>query len=135
MLWLLDTLQNAHNGPEARAKERKEVKGGGEIRMGSDQWTVPTYTLDLANSIRALLLRNIPHGTYHLVNEGSVTWFDFAREIFRITGLSPKIKKITTGESSTMIKRPKRSILKNQKLKKLSKYEAKKIIYKKYTIL
>ena len=89
-----------------------------ELRVVSDQWTAPTYTLDLATGINALLLRKVPHGTYHLVNEGSATWFDFAKEIFHIANYSSKIKKISTENSGSRIDRPPRSVLKNIKLKK-----------------
>ncbi|OGZ05581.1 MAG: dTDP-4-dehydrorhamnose reductase [Candidatus Lloydbacteria bacterium RIFCSPHIGHO2_01_FULL_54_11] len=95
------------------------AKEGGEVRVVADQFTAPTYTRDLADGIRELLAKEVPCGTYHLVNEGSATWHDFAREIFRRSGLRTKLTKTTTADSGTTIDRPKRSILKNKKLKAL----------------
>lgn len=95
-----------------RGREKKE------LRVVSDQWTAPTYTRDLSDGIKTLISRKVPYGTYHLINEGSTTWFDFAKGIFSIVGYSPKMKKIVTGKSGSKIDRPQRSILKNIKLKK-----------------
>lgn len=96
----------------ARAQECDEVK------MVFDQWTRPTYTLDLADGIAQFLRREVPYGTYHLTNEGSATWCDFAKEIFRLKGFSTKIKKIATAESGTTINRPLKSLLQNMRLKR-----------------
>ena len=95
------------------AKEKKEVK------VVADQWTTPTYTLDLALGIKKIILNDVPFGTYHLVNEGSTTWHHFAQKIFEFSALSPTLIQITTAQSGTKINRPKKSILKNTKLKSL----------------
>jgi dTDP-4-dehydrorhamnose reductase len=62
-----------------------------EVRVVSDQFGSPTYTLDLAKAIFALLghelchrspfQRQIHYGIYNFANEGSCSWHEFAEEI------------------------------------------------------
>jgi dTDP-4-dehydrorhamnose reductase len=95
------------------------AKEKGELNVVGDQWTSPTYTKDLADAIRVILDRNIPFGTYHLSGEGKTTWVNFAEGIFRNAGLSPKLSSVTTAGSGTKIRRPRMSVLRNEKLKSL----------------
>lgn len=47
----------------------------------------PTYTLDLAQRTWEILARNPSGGVYHAANSGACSWYDFAREAFRLLGL------------------------------------------------
>jgi len=55
---------------------------------------VPTYSVDLSRAIGALM-RN-PPGTFHVVNSGSCTWYQFARRIVQLTGGSSTVVPITS---------------------------------------
>jgi len=99
------------------AKERKDLK------IINDQFGKPTYTFDLAKATKKLLASNKPFGTYHLLNEGATTWYQFAKEIIRIAGLKTKISPCRTFEYQTLAKRPKYSILLNTKLSKLRSWK------------
>jgi dTDP-4-dehydrorhamnose reductase len=57
------------------------------IEVVEDQVGSPTYTPDLAGFALELLEKKAEPGFYHFSNEGSCSWFDFAREIRRQTGL------------------------------------------------
>lgn len=61
-----------------------------EITVVDDQLGQPTYTRDLAEQTVALLDADAPAGVYHATNSGECTWFDFAREIFRLAGHDPE---------------------------------------------
>ncbi len=58
---------------------------GGPVRVVDDQTGSPTTTRDLARAVRALAVSG-RHGTVHLVNEGSCTWFELAAAVFAEAG-------------------------------------------------
>ena len=58
----------------------------GQLRVVVDEIGNPTYSADLANAI-AGLIETHQYGTYHLVNEGACSRFDFAMEILRLGGV------------------------------------------------
>lgn len=94
------------------------AKEGKELRVVSDQFTCPTYSLDLAFKIRELIEKPAPFGIYHITNQGSCSWHEFAVKILELMGLKVKIETIDTLSSGTKVNRPKNSILKNQALEK-----------------
>ena len=51
------------------------------------------------------------YGLYHLTNQGATTWFDFAREIFRVAGLTVTAEPITTQGFGAKAARPAYSVL------------------------
>ncbi|RRJ86789.1 dTDP-4-dehydrorhamnose reductase [Gulosibacter macacae] len=70
-----------------------------EITVVDDQLGQPTYTRDLAEQTVRLLDAEAPAGIYHATNSGECTWFDFAREIFRLSGNDPERVKPTDSAS------------------------------------
>jgi dTDP-4-dehydrorhamnose reductase len=87
-----------------------------EVRVVNDQYGSPTYTRDLAGKVREIIERAAPYGIYHVTNQGTCTWFIFARRIFEIRGIQTPLTPISTAESGTTIHRPRYSVLKNKKL-------------------
>ncbi|HMO56664.1 MAG TPA: dTDP-4-dehydrorhamnose reductase [Roseiflexaceae bacterium] len=57
-----------------------------EIAMVADEIGSPTYTADAAAAIAALIEQPI-YGTYHIVNSGACSRYEFARAILQHTGL------------------------------------------------
>ena len=82
----------------------------------TDQRGCPTYTVDLARAIIELCRKNA-QGIVHITNQGDCTWFDFAQEIVRKTGLATKINPTTSDKFVRPAKRPKYSVLSNASLK------------------
>ena len=76
-----------------------------DINVVSDQIGAPTYTKDLAEFIVSLVLTN-KYGTYHGVNEGYCSWYEFAKVIFEKTESSININPISSKEYPTKAKRP-----------------------------
>ena len=70
-----------------------------EITVVDDQVGQPTYTRDLAKQTVRLLDADAPAGIYHATNSGQCTWFDFAREIFRLAGHDPERVQPTDSSS------------------------------------
>jgi len=91
------------------------AKNRNEIKVVNDQIGKPTYTLDLATATAKLISDTAPFGTYHLVNEGTMSWYDFAKEIFEISGANVKLTPVASSEFSRPAMRPKNSALKNTK--------------------
>jgi dTDP-4-dehydrorhamnose reductase len=81
-----------------------------EISVVNDQRGSPTFTRDLA-SVLAHLCRADAHGIVHITNSGNCTWYDFATEIVRASGLPAKVKPVTTAEFPRPARRPAYSVL------------------------
>jgi len=58
------------------------------VEVVDDQVGGPTYTGDLAQFTWDLLSRKAPSGAYHFANSGYVSWYGFAKEIQKQTGLN-----------------------------------------------
>lgn len=68
------------------------------LRVVSDQTGRPTYTKDLSE-LMADMIETQRYGCYHVSNEGSfISWYDFACEIFHLTGATTKVIPVTTEE-------------------------------------
>ncbi len=87
-----------------------------EIRVVDDQQLTPTYTLDLARKIRELILTE-HYGLYHFTNDGSCSWYEFARAIFSKSNLQVNLQPTTTEEFGAAANRPRYSVLAHHALR------------------
>ena len=85
-----------------------------EITVVNDQIGSPTFSLDLAMAI-CELLESDKYGIYHLTNDGECSWYDFAKEIFRISNIDVKVIPVSTEEFPRPAPRPYYSVLSNVK--------------------
>ena len=91
-----------------------------EISVVSDQVGSPTYAEDLARAIVTIMEnddRGMCEGVYHFSDEGVCSWYDFASEIVRISGLPCRVKPVTTAEYPTRTQRPAYSVLDKSKIR------------------
>jgi dTDP-4-dehydrorhamnose reductase len=99
-----------------------------EIKVVNDQRGSPTWANDLAAVILTFVKevengKNIPFGIYHYTNEGDITWFDFAAEIYRQgreQGCITRecvVKPCSSAEYQSKAKRPAFSLLDKSKVK------------------
>jgi len=104
-------------------KERESVS------VVNDQRGSPTWARDLSQAIITFIRlaeerKTIPYGIYNFSNEGEITWFDFAREIYnqgRFRGILTKdceVKPCTSADFPAKVKRPAYSALDKTKIKK-----------------
>jgi len=93
------------------------------IKVVNDQIGVPTSASFIANQIKKI----IPHlssnntGVYHLVPDNFCSWFDFAKHIIKNIDPHYDMKKlipISSNDYPAKVKRPQRSVLNNNKVKK-----------------
>ncbi len=83
-----------------------------------DQIGTPTYATDLALAIMTLLEKGFRgFDIYHFSNEGVISWFDFTKSIFEITGLKTQVNAIESFEYPTAAQRPAYSVLNKRKIK------------------
>jgi dTDP-4-dehydrorhamnose reductase len=88
----------------------------GEVRVVDSEWVTPTYTRDLARQILALSGSDA-YGLYHGTAESSCSWYEFAQEIFRLSGTAVTLKTASPAEFSAKVPRPAFSVLDNHALK------------------
>ena len=88
----------------------------GALRVVDDQTMSPTATADVARVVVRMLTDGCTPGLYHVVNAGSATWFDFAREIIRRAGVEATVTPCATGEYPVRAARPRYSVLDNTKV-------------------
>ena len=90
-----------------------------EISVVSDQTGTPTYAGDLADVILKIISsKDKNFGLYHYSNEGVASWYDFAKEIFKVSKLKIKTNPIATVAYPTPAKRPVFSVMDKTKIKK-----------------
>jgi len=91
----------------------------GEVEVVDDQLCCPTYTVDLAHQIAALVERQVDPGVYHAVNSGGGSWYEFARRIFAVAGARGarvKLRPVSSRRFPSPVKRPTDSRLANARL-------------------
>ena len=97
-----------------------------EIKVVNDQRGSPTWAFDLASVMVNIIKTKdeaVPFGIYHYTNEGDITWFDFAGEIYRQgreQGLITKacsVSPCSSAEYPAKVKRPSYSVLDKAKIK------------------
>lgn len=82
------------------------------LRVVSDQVAQPTYATDLAVAIRSLVATR-GYGHYHLTNTGACSWYEWATEIFRLTGRDVAIEPIVGAEFPRPAAPPSNGVLAN----------------------
>jgi dTDP-4-dehydrorhamnose reductase len=96
----------------AKTMTRLALKSDGEVRVVNDQLGQPTSATDLAKQLVELSLSSSSAGIYHGTNSGQATWFEFAREIFKLSGADlNRVNPVASSEYLRPAKRPSYSVL------------------------
>jgi len=85
-----------------------------ELRVVSDEIGCPTHTWDLAEATMALCGTAAP-GTYHFVNGGACSRFEFARAALDLAGIATPVQPCPAAEFPTAARRPARAVLSTDK--------------------
>jgi dTDP-4-dehydrorhamnose reductase len=91
----------------------------GNMRFVTDQRGSPTIVPDLVVAMRAFVVDRLP-GTWHVTNQGALTWYEFARTVLIAAGEDPgRVEPITTAELNPprAATRPANSVLDNRALR------------------
>ncbi len=103
-----------YGGPRSFVTKMLELAAGkGELAVVEDEVATPTYVHDLAAAV-VQLIRSNRFGIYHLVNEGSCSRYEYAREIMRLAGKdNVPVRPIKLADFRRDSTPPPRAILRN----------------------
>lgn len=96
----------------------KKAASGEPIKVVDDQRLTPTSTRELARKVHDLIQKP-EYGLFHITANGDCSWYEFAREIFAIQGLSVDLSPTTSEAFRLPAQRPAYSVLENARLKAL----------------
>jgi dTDP-4-dehydrorhamnose reductase len=99
-----------HGGKCFPATILKLASTRAEISVVNDQRGSPTFAPDLASAL-VKLCQASARGILHVTNSGNCTWYEFATEIVRASGMQTQIKPVTTAEFPRPARRPAYSVL------------------------
>lgn len=136
--WLFGQLPESHpcsNFVETMLRLASEKN---ELKIVNDQIGSPTYTYDLVNVIDKIIrsqdlglrtqestnnprpktqaLSPVPFGIYHFSGNSKCSWYDFAKEIFKITKNNIELKPIVSSSFPQKAKRPSYSYLSKNRI-------------------
>lgn len=91
------------------------------VDVVDDQRGQPTWTVDVADRLirlgRAAVTGGARPGVYHATSGGSTTWFDVARETFRLLGADPdRVRPMSSAALARAATRPAYSVLGHHRL-------------------
>lgn len=99
------------------------------LSVVSDQIGTPTNAVDLAEALLKIITSCHDEsvrrsgvevfGIYDFSNEGQCSWYDFAKEIFRVNNIFINLQPIPTSAYPTPAKRPAYSVLDKSKIKEV----------------
>jgi len=96
----------------AKTMTKLAIEDQGEVRVVNDQVGQPTSATDLAKQLVELGQSTSPAGVYHGTNSGKATWFEFARDIFKLAGADVgRVIPVSSSEYPRPAKRPSYSVL------------------------
>ncbi len=101
---------------------RRIATANQQIKVVQDQVGSPTYAKDLAK-VLCDLINCRQYGIYHVTNRGFCSWYEFALEIVRRSGLSTEVIPINSNEYTTKAKRPENSKMSDGKISKIQVHE------------
>ncbi len=96
-----------------------------ELRIVYDQIGSPTYARDLARAMldvarqmaSGVIDPDRAAGIYHFSNEGVASWYDFAKAIFEMEGITCRVVPILSAQYPTPARRPPFSLMDKSKFK------------------
>src|SRR6266699_5464713 len=96
----------------------KKARAGGPLRVVSDQWITPTYTVDAARAIVRLALGGAV-GIAHVTSADGCTWHALAAEAVRLAGLATAVEAVPASTYYSNAQRPRNSALHTGRLTSL----------------
>lgn len=102
------------------------AKSKKELEIVDDQIGSPTYTADLVDTVliildKLLLNKTEPAvtGIFNFSNSGSISWYDFATEIIKYSGLDCRLIPVSTFQFPRPAPRPAYSVFDLSKINQM----------------
>jgi dTDP-4-dehydrorhamnose reductase len=100
-------------------------KNRDELSVVSDQIGSPTYAADLADAVLGIIRHNkfrdegATTQIYHYSGEGEISWYQFAKEIFKIEKIACEVNPVSSQQYPTPAKRPRNTFMNKDKIVKV----------------
>ncbi|ALS03189.1 NAD(P)-dependent oxidoreductase [Enterococcus silesiacus] len=88
-----------------------------QLTVVDDQFGRPTWTRTLAEFMVFVIKEKVPYGIYHLSNDNSCNWYEFAKEILKNTEV--EVLPVDSSKFPQKATRPKYSVMDLSKTKEL----------------
>jgi dTDP-4-dehydrorhamnose reductase len=117
--WVYSEFGNNFVKTMLRLGEERE-----QLQVINDQRGSPTYAVDLAEVILQVVDKiglegkELPTEIYHYSNQGTISWYDFAEEIFKLANVSCNVVPVSEKTFKTVAKRPKNTSMSKFKIQK-----------------
>ena len=93
----------------------KLAKERDSLTVVDDQIGSPTYTADLSKLLVSMIQTD-KYGRYHATNEGYCSWYEFAKEIFKVAKVTINVAPVDSSAYPAKAKRPANSRMEKKKL-------------------
>jgi dTDP-4-dehydrorhamnose reductase len=120
--WLIVRLASLFGKSGARGKGGNFIEtvlaraeAGERLRVVDDVRMSPTYAPDAAQALAQLITRRAT-GLIHLTNQGSCTWYEFARAALALLDIEGAVEPVASREYPTRARRPSNSSLRSLRL-------------------
>lgn len=95
------------------------------LKVVFDQIGSPTYAPDIASALLEIMSKIDSggvsktdfRGVFHFSNEGAASWYDFAKAIFELKKMSPRVEPVRSAAFPTPAQRPPFSLMDKAKIK------------------
>lgn len=105
-----------HHGKNFVETMIKLAKENKPLKVVNDQIGSPTWTVALSEALVELLDEMPEYGIYHICGSGETSWYDFAKEIFKLSNIDANLTPCSSEEYKVSAKRPKHSTLENNQV-------------------
>ncbi|MBT4932967.1 MAG: NAD(P)-dependent oxidoreductase [Rhodospirillaceae bacterium] len=95
------------------------IDEGRELQIAHDKIDSPTYVKDAAEAVLELALNKRPYGTYHIANEGIVSYFDFIKQLAALLGASNKVHPVKDADFPSLAPKALKTSMRSIKLEPL----------------
>ncbi|MBR1680789.1 dTDP-4-dehydrorhamnose reductase [bacterium] len=102
-----------HHGKNFVENMLKFAEDGKELHVVNNQTGCPTWTVQLSEAISKMIEEEPEYGIYHICGSGETSWYEFAKEIFKLAKVNANLLPCTDEEYKTKAKRPKYSVMDN----------------------
>ncbi|MCW8218234.1 MULTISPECIES: dTDP-4-dehydrorhamnose reductase [Streptomyces] len=103
---------HGEHGPSFVRAMTGRARGRGPVDVVADLVGQPTWAADVAQAL--IILGEAPgtSGVFHATNAGRATWYELAREVFRLTGADPdRVRPVSAGAFGGLAPRPRCTVL------------------------
>ena len=118
LAWVYGITGNNFVKTMIRLAKKNSQSNSGKLRVVNDQFGSPSWTEQIVGQTEVVIENNLK-GLFHCTSEGTTTWYDFARLIFKELSLDVKIEQCSSCEYKRLAPRPHYSVLENGELKKI----------------